>query len=90
VSDERWSPEELYDWVPDAVRRNDRRQKAVLLNVAINVFLTLFLLATSLYWLLPMPAIGFGLNRVLWLDNVAQRRRLIQLYKERTGADLRE
>jgi hypothetical protein len=86
--DPRWSTEEPYGWVPDAVRSVDRRQRVVLLNVAINVALALYLLVIALYWLLLLPAVGLGLNHMVWRDNVAHRRWLIGLYRRETGKTL--
>lgn len=89
MSDERWTPDQLYGWVPDAVRRVDRRQKFTLLGVAVNVAVGLFLLATALYWLVPVSVLGIGIGLHTWQSSVVHRRWLVQLYKERTGAELK-
>jgi len=78
----------MYGWVPEAVRQVEGRQKVALLNVAINVGLALYLLTIGLYWMLLLPGIGLGLNYVVWQDNVAHRRWLINLYRRETGKTL--
>lgn len=85
---EHWSTEQLYGWVPAAVRDVDRRQRFTLLGIAANVAVGLFLLAAALYWIVPVNVIGIGIGLHTWQRSVTHRRWLVQLYRRETGIDL--